>query len=113
MLILSVLNNVLKTKAATTAKIIFEIGPAAATFTISFFGFSKYLESTGTGFAHPNPINNNANEPRRCLNETLGLALISLDERLYYLLVDRPSRHVQTHERTKKKLSAGISNIMI
>ena len=59
----SVLNNNLSAKAATTAKIIFEIGPAAATYTISCFGFSKYLESTGTGFAQPNPINNNANEP--------------------------------------------------
>ena len=49
--------------AANTARIIFAIGPAAATFTISFFGSFKNLESTGTGFAHPNPTNRIINDP--------------------------------------------------
>ena len=52
-----------KKRAASTANSKFDKGPAAATFTISSLGLLKYLISTGTGFAHPNPINNNAIDP--------------------------------------------------
>ena len=45
------------------AKIKLATGPAAATFIISVRGFRKNRESTGTGFAHPNPTNKIMSDP--------------------------------------------------
>ena len=41
----------------------FDAGPAKAIFIISVLGLAKYRESTGTGFAQPNPTNKIINEP--------------------------------------------------
>ena len=40
-----------------------ESGPAKAVNAMSRFGFAKYLESTGTGLAHPIPINKTISAP--------------------------------------------------
>ena len=61
-------------------------GPAKAIFIMSTRGLERYRESTGTGFAQPNPTNKIINDPNgsRCAN---GLS-VSLPE---YRAVGSPS----------------------
>ena len=45
------------------ASIRLDIGPAASTLIIYCLGLFKLNVLTGTGFAYPNPINNNISDP--------------------------------------------------
>ena len=63
-----VLNVNLKIIIVTKASIRLANGPANPTKAVTFFWSLKYIGIIGTGYAHPNPINNSAIAPKgsRC-----------------------------------------------
>ena len=68
--------STLMKKLQTTARAIFESGPAMATYIMSRRGLPKFLGSTGTGLAQPNPTKYIKSMPtiskcRMGLNESL------------------------------------------